>query len=379
MFSEGEKVENMQALRQYMRSRFVERAEVVDIMMVALGAREHVLFLGPPGTAKSEMVRTLAARIGLRYFERLLTAFTGPDELFGPVDLRALEQGSYRRVTAGKLPEAEVAFIDEVFKANSAILNTLLTVMNERLYHNDGQVQQVPLQVLFGASNELPAGEEQEVLRAFADRFLLRCQVQYTSDAGFRQMLDLAVQDAGQPPHVSREELVQYQAASAACKIGSAVLDALAQIRQEARAQGVVLSDRRWVKSLQVLRAAAALRGAQEVDPEEDGWVLCHLWPEPEMAAPLAAAVQKVLDSAGLAIKQRLQEAQEIADAALKAASPEAGMEGVKKLKAIRDELEKLAAGASGKAAQRAREAVAQVTALNTKVAQVCLGIGVAV
>lgn len=361
-------------LRQHMRQRFVEREEVIDLMFVAVGAREHLLLLGPPGTAKSQMVRTLAAGLGLSYFERLLTAFSGPEELFGPVDITALEQGRYRRVTAGKLPEAEVAFIDEVFKANAAILNSLLTIMNERLHHNDGQVERVPLQVLFGASNELPAADEQDVLRAFADRFLLRVQVQYTSASGFRQLLDAALQGGADCPVVGREELAEYQRAAAACRVGDDVLDALAQIRQEAAASGVVLSDRRWVQSTGAMRAAAALRGAPRVEPEEDGWVLAHLWPEPEMAAPLQAAVQKVLDAAGAEIKSRLAEAQEVYQAAVEAAAPEQGLEAVKKLKAIRAELERMA-GKGGKTGERAAKALEQVAAWNGEVARVCLGV----
>lgn len=366
----------MKALQQYMLQRFVEREDAINLMFVALGCREHLLFLGPPGTAKSLMIRTLAAGLGLRYFERLLTAFSTPEELFGPLDLQALEQGSYRRVTAGKLPEAEVAFIDEVFKASSAVLNTLLTLMNERLFHNDGQILRVPLQVLFGASNEVPSGEEQDVLRAFADRFLLRVQVHYSSASGFRQLLDVALQNPGQtpPPAVSREELVEFQRATDACRVGSDVLDALAQIRQEAYNSGVVLSDRRWVQSLGAMRAAAALRGATQVDPEEDGWVLAHLWPEPEMAPALQAAVQKVLDAAGAEIKTRIEEGQEVYKNAIKAATPEAGMEAIKKLKAIRADLESMAAR-GGKTAEKVAQALQQVALWSSEVARVCLGV----
>jgi MoxR-like ATPase len=139
-------------------------------------AGEHVLLLGPPGTAKSALVRAIAQAFGGTYFERLLTKFSTPEELFGPISLKALEQDRYQRVTAGKLPEAEFAFVDEVFKANSAILNSLLTAMNERLFHNDGAPTQMPLVALFGASNELPEGKE---LEALFDRFLLRFDVQY--------------------------------------------------------------------------------------------------------------------------------------------------------------------------------------------------------
>ncbi|HTP29485.1 MAG TPA: AAA family ATPase, partial [Anaeromyxobacteraceae bacterium] len=125
---------------------------------------------GSPGTAKSALARTISRAFQAAYFERLVTKFTTPEELFGPISLKALEQDHYRRVTAGMLPEAQIAFIDEIWKANSAILNALLAVMNERVFHNDGAPCTCPLITLFGASNELPDGKE---LEATFDRFLL--------------------------------------------------------------------------------------------------------------------------------------------------------------------------------------------------------------
>ncbi|MGH7868327.1 MAG: AAA family ATPase, partial [Candidatus Dormibacteraceae bacterium] len=166
----------LQKLRQELNAIFPERKEVIDGSLAAVLAGEHVLLLGPPGTAKSALVRAIAGAFGGTYFERLLTTFSTPEELFGPVSLKALEQDQFRRVVAGKLPEAEFAFIDEVFKASSAILNTLLTLANERVFHNDGAPMQVPLVSLFGASNELPDGRE---LEALLDRFLARFEVGY--------------------------------------------------------------------------------------------------------------------------------------------------------------------------------------------------------
>src|SRR6266508_697306 len=163
-------------LRKELSTRFPERREVIDGALCAVLAGEHVLLLGPPGTAKSALVRAIAQAFGGTYFERLLTKFSTPEELFGPISLAALEKDRYSRVVTGKLPEAHFAFADEVFKANSAILNSLLTAMNERLFHNDGAPTQMPLVALFGASNELPDGKE---LEALFDRFLLRFDVQY--------------------------------------------------------------------------------------------------------------------------------------------------------------------------------------------------------
>jgi MoxR-like ATPase len=137
--SEIQKSNPIQQLRTDLAARFPERKDVIDGALAAVLAGEHVLVLGPPGTAKSALARAIAQAFGGAYFERLLTKFSTPEELFGAISLKALEQDRFARVVTGKLPEAEFAFVDEVFKANSAILNSLLTLVNERVFHNDGQ------------------------------------------------------------------------------------------------------------------------------------------------------------------------------------------------------------------------------------------------
>src|SRR6476620_7309453 len=166
----------IQALRNSLVSRFPERETVIDGTLCAVLASEHVLLLGPPGTAKSALARAIAQAFSGEYFERLLTKFSTPEELFGPISLKALERDEFSRVISGKLPEAEFAFVDEIFKANSAILNSLLTLVNERVFHDDGVPVRVPLVTMFGASNELPEGKE---LEALFDRFILRFEVNY--------------------------------------------------------------------------------------------------------------------------------------------------------------------------------------------------------
>ena len=162
-------------LRADLMAQFPERKDVIDGSLAAVLASEHVLLIGPPGTAKSALVRCLAQVFGGSYFERLLTKFSTPEELFGPLSLKALEDDRYERLTEGYLPTAGVAFLDEVFKANSAILNALLTLLNEREFDNGAGRTHTPLISVVAASNEVPVDES---LHAFYDRFLLRVPVQ---------------------------------------------------------------------------------------------------------------------------------------------------------------------------------------------------------
>src|SRR5438067_6404442 len=157
-----------------LKQRFVGRDEVVDLIALALVAGEHLFLYGPPGTAKSALIRQFALAVEGRYFEYMLTRFSEPNEIFGPIDIAQLREGRVVTVTTGMLPEAEFVFLDELFNANSAILNNLLTVLNERVYRRGIETHRLPLLSLFSASNHLP---EEETLRALFDRFLLRCQV----------------------------------------------------------------------------------------------------------------------------------------------------------------------------------------------------------
>ena len=169
-------------LERDLNSVLFERDEAIRCALVALLTRQHIVLLGPPGTAKSMLVTELANRIspatggGLRSFVWLMTRFTTPEELFGPISVQGMKKDEYRRILTNKLPEAELVFLDEVFKANSAVLNALLTILNERQFDNGPARLAVPLISLFGASNEMPQGED---LAALWDRFALRVMVEY--------------------------------------------------------------------------------------------------------------------------------------------------------------------------------------------------------
>jgi len=270
----------------------VERETEVRLLLLAACCGEHLLLLGPPGTAKSELGRRLSALCdGGLFFERLLTRFSVPEELFGPLSMRGLENDQYVRQIDGYLPTANVAFVDEIFKANSAILNSLLTILNERLFDNGSERINVPLLCLVGASNELPESEE---LDALYDRFLLRSSVEQVSAAGLGKLLALKGETAigaraggaGEATVVLRPEdfsNIRYEAAENTT-VPSNVIELISDLRtflQEKCEPPVYVSDRRLLKAVQLLRVAAYTNGRDEVS-EFDTLLLTNvLWQRP--------------------------------------------------------------------------------------------------
>src|ERR1700676_5118517 len=173
---------------------FINKQELIDLMVVAAVAQEPLLLVGPPGTAKSDLVLKFKDALGLGeedYFEYMLTRFTEPSEIIGPIDIGKLREGRYIRREQGKLPTARLAFLDEIFKSNSAILNILLTIINERKFYQDGVPQPVRLRVLFAATNEVP---EQGELAALKDRFVLKAESRSVQDEHFDELIDVGLQ-----------------------------------------------------------------------------------------------------------------------------------------------------------------------------------------
>src|SRR6185312_13291669 len=173
---------------------FVEKQELIDLMLIAAIAQEPLLLVGPPGTAKSDLVLKFKDALGLGeddYFEYMLTRFTEPSEIIGPIDISKLREGRYIRREQGKLPTARLGFLDEIFKSNSAILNILLTIINERKFYQDGVPQPVRLRVLFAATNEIP---EQSELAALKDRFCLKAESRSVQEEHFTELVDIGVQ-----------------------------------------------------------------------------------------------------------------------------------------------------------------------------------------
>ncbi len=245
----------------------VERCQTVRLCFLSALAGEHVLLIGPPGTAKSELARRLhTAFRDASYFERLLTRFSVPEEIFGPLSIKALEDDRYERHTAGFLPEASIAFIDEVFKANSAILNALLTLLNERQFDNGAGRQNCPLISVIGATNDVP---EDEVADAFFDRFLVRLTVAPVSAAGFGDLLRAGPHGGWAPPPpasgLGEGDLLALTNDALTVEVPAAIVEVLGELRHYLAAEHLYVSDRRWVKIVWLLRVAAASEGRAAV------------------------------------------------------------------------------------------------------------------
>ncbi|MBF0240065.1 MAG: AAA family ATPase [SAR324 cluster bacterium] len=182
-------------LRQHLASYYVGKQDILDLMVLCTFMQEPLLLVGKPGTAKSDLVVKFCQALSVgknEYFEYMLTKFTEPSEILGPVDIKELKEGKYIRNIEGKLPTAKIVFLDEVFKSNSAILNTLLTLINERKFYQNGQPHPVPMIMLFGATNEIPEFSE---LAALRDRFTLKVESMPVQETHFEELIVKGLQN----------------------------------------------------------------------------------------------------------------------------------------------------------------------------------------
>lgn len=282
----------------------IDREALVELIALAAIAGEHVLVVGPPGTAKSEAVRRVAKALGGRYFEYLLGRFTEPSELFGPVDLRKLREGVVETRTEGMLPEAEIAFLDEVFLGSTAILNTLLGILNERRFRRGQTELSCPLKVCVGATNQLP---EDDALAAFADRFLVHFFVDPLPDHQLEALLEGGWAPAPAASPLGLAELDRLAALAKEADL-TTVRATLAQAVRTLKREGIQLSDRRTVKVQRLIAATAVLSG-RSAPSEADLWPLIYAIPSRTGQDAAKEALKELLSRAESPLAHAAEEA----------------------------------------------------------------------
>lgn len=305
-------IKRLNSIKRNLKGLFTGRDQAIDLLVLATVCQEHLLLIGSPGTAKTAIINRYTNLIDAQEFSYLLTRFTEPTELFGPLDVAAFQKGTYHICTEGMLPEAQIAFLDEVFQGSSAILNSLLTILNERKFYNGSQRQTVPLICLIGASNSLP---DDPALHAFADRFVLRLEVNKVEDNQIDELLEQGWElererieaakrlMANQPPSrelasVKLSDILQLHTRLTEVNL-TYIRPEYSKLVRELRAEGIEFSDRRVVKGLKLITGATLLRGAESAEVA-DFWPLYHLWDRLEEADVLRAVLNSRLEEAGI-------------------------------------------------------------------------------
>lgn len=301
--------------RTDLSATLIERDEDVDLVLTALIANEHVLLVGPPGCGKSLLLDSVLTWIGGPKFSILLTKFTTPEEVVGPVSLAALKEDKFLRVTTGKLPEANFAFIDECFKGSSAILNCLLKILNERVFDaGDGVARPVPLKLCVGASNEWPSPENGKELSALFDRFLLRKTVTpIRSQTGRQRLLWARSHTPSLSTSLTPTEVERARKAAESLPWTADAKEALEVVLKELAREGVHPGDRRQFKTVRVVQAYAYLEGAHDVKPEHLEVAAHCLWDDPvEQPQKVVQAIARIANPTGMRINHLLYEAEQV-------------------------------------------------------------------
>ncbi|MCP4696696.1 MAG: AAA domain-containing protein [Gammaproteobacteria bacterium] len=316
-------IKRVNVVKHTLKDYFIERDTAIDLLILATVCHEHLLLIGSPGTAKTQLVANFTRMIDARCFHYLLTRFTEPSELFGPLDLEKFQQGTYHIRTDGMLPEAQVVFLDEVFQGSSAILNTLLTLVNERVFHNGSVHQHSPLMTVVGASNLLP---DDPWLQAFADRFALRLHIDPVPEESLDDLItqgwELELQGIENERLAEKGQTIRV-ASSVKIKLFLDLYNRLAEVDisqlrpvyasviRELRAEGIDISDRRVIKGLKLIAGAALMRESDKAEVQ-DLWPLNYFWGRPEEAETAKGVVQPKVEDAGGPVLARVREALDI-------------------------------------------------------------------
>ena len=290
-------IEKLNDVLRFVKQSFIGKDEIIDLLGICLIARENAFLLGPPGTAKSAIVRLLSSCIEEgKNFEYLLTRFTEPNEIFGPFDIRKLKEGELMTNTEGMMPEASMVFLDEIFNANSAILNSLLMALNERIFRRGKETKKMPVLMFVGASNVLP---EDETLNALLDRFLIRMKCDYVDTDLLEEVLIAGRKfENGNVqlfPTINPNEIIQLQIESRMVDL-SPIRKQFVSIVHNLRNTGIKVSDRRAVK-IQNLLAASALICNRDKAILSDLWVLKYIWDNEDQIEILSGIINTAIEN----------------------------------------------------------------------------------
>lgn len=337
--------DRIQKLIELLGNGLYEKDTAIRLGLLTALAGESMFMLGAPGCAKSMIARRIKEAFDaegnekIKYFETLLNQFTSPEEVFGNISLKALngeledENGNkkeeYRRITDGMLPEADVAFLDEIWKASPAILNTLLTIVNERKFHNGSKVMNVPLKALFAASNELPA--KNKGLEALYDRFIFRLPVDFIqNEEDFFEMIsqpnkdNFTISDDDKKLLITNKELKQWAEEIDKINLSEVSKNVISAIRKEILVQNEKMTDedikngelfdvgdRRWKKIAHILKASAFLNDRSEVDLMDCSLIENCIWGTKKQQQLAKTIVEKCLKENGISCDSAIEDIEE--------------------------------------------------------------------
>ncbi|GAA0748260.1 AAA family ATPase [Clostridium oceanicum] len=295
-----EGITKLKKIEKELNDKFIEREDVIKDCMRALVIGQHMFLYGPPGTGKSLLISNLCKRIkASKYFQWLLNKTSDPSEILGPYSIKAIEKDRFLRKTQGKLPEANIVFLDEIWKSNEPTLNILLPILNEKIFYNDSKIIEVPLISMFCASNEIP---DDDSLNALYDRIIFREHLDYIKDTDNKiKMLKNYVkgrrdEEASLETKISLEEIYTIQNKVKDVEISDHIYLDFIKLMEGLKREGIIISDRRKNECLKVLQGAAILEERNYVVVEDFEALTNVLWTELEDVAIIETQITKVIN-----------------------------------------------------------------------------------